>query len=292
MKKVIKFVSLGLSLLLAVSFCFTVSAKTVVKPKKITLSSSAVTVYKNEKITLSVKSVSPKKASASVKWKSSDNSIVTVSSKGKITANNYGTATVTAVSKYNSKVKSKCKITVVPYNNTFPNYKNRMVTTELDKSLNVYSSTDKNAVKSAEENQKKKEKQLGKNETAVISSYTELKSYKKYVKNNFINYSQILNQLNKYKKSYFKTRVLVCNNAMYWDHSNRYSYNVSGVETKVSKVTGKVTAVINVTKTSLMKPDYAYTSDCSYYYNMVFVSFDKNDIPEVEGYKVKFKTVM
>lgn len=277
MKKVLKLVSLVMAISIVLSAAFTVSAKTVVKPKKITLKYSSVNLYVGQNKQLDVKSVSPKNASKSVKWQSSNKSVVTVSSKGKIKAIKNGTATVTAISKYNSKVKAKCKVVVKTYKNTKPKFKNRIISTELD-----------GVMRNSYYNAQKITSQTKESKTVFIESYEDLKEYKTFVKKNYLNNSQILKQLNKYGKSYFKTRSLVCNNAAFWDHSNRYEYSVDYVETKVSVVNGKITAVINVNKRSLMLPDHEYTTDCSFYYKTTFVSFDKKDIKKVQSYKVKF----
>lgn len=78
--------------------------------KHIKLDKSKVTLNKGEKITLKVK-ISPKNAYKKVKWSSSDKNIVTVSSKGKITAKSPGKATIT-VKTIDGKKKAICKVTV------------------------------------------------------------------------------------------------------------------------------------------------------------------------------------
>ena len=67
-------------------------------PKKITLKTTASTVDIKGKVTVSVKSVSPSKASKSVKWKSSNKKIATVSSKGVVTGKKTGKVKITATS--------------------------------------------------------------------------------------------------------------------------------------------------------------------------------------------------
>ncbi len=60
-------------------------------------------------------SVSPSNASnKSVTWKSSDKSILTIDSNGKMKALKTGVVTVTCTSKQNSKIKATCKVTVIP----------------------------------------------------------------------------------------------------------------------------------------------------------------------------------
>ncbi len=76
--------------------------KITVKPAEITKRS--VTLYKGNSYTLKVLG-----ATSKIKWYTSNKSVVTVSSKGKITAKKKGTATITA--KMGNK-KYKCKVTV------------------------------------------------------------------------------------------------------------------------------------------------------------------------------------
>ncbi|MDO5293769.1 MAG: Ig-like domain-containing protein [bacterium] len=82
------------------------------KPTKITLTEKKITLYVKQSTTLKVKSVSPARASKSVTWKSSNSRVATVNSRGKITAKRSGSATITAYSRYNRRVKVSCKVTV------------------------------------------------------------------------------------------------------------------------------------------------------------------------------------
>lgn len=61
---------------------------------------------------LSVGKVSHGNIGKEVKWKSSNSKVAEVSDKGKVSAKKAGTATITAVSKTNSKIKATCKIRV------------------------------------------------------------------------------------------------------------------------------------------------------------------------------------
>ncbi|MGN1131274.1 MAG: Ig-like domain-containing protein [Ruminococcus sp.] len=86
---------------------------TVKQPvKKIKLSSKSITLKvgssKKLKATACPKSANNKK----VKWISSNSKVAKVDSKGNITAVKKGTATISAVAKDGSKVKSTCKVTV------------------------------------------------------------------------------------------------------------------------------------------------------------------------------------
>ena len=82
------------------------------KPKKIYVTPTKKTLTVGNKVKIKVKAVKPKKASKSVKYKSSNKKIATVSSKGVVTAKKAGKATITVTSKKNKKAKAKVKITV------------------------------------------------------------------------------------------------------------------------------------------------------------------------------------
>ena len=82
------------------------------KPKKIYVTPTKKTLTVGKKVKIKVKAVKPKKASKSVKYKSSNKKIATVSSKGVVTAKKAGKATITVTSKKNKKAKAKVKITV------------------------------------------------------------------------------------------------------------------------------------------------------------------------------------
>lgn len=85
-----------------------------VKPKKLTVTSSVSRKVIDVKGTtkISVKSVSPKNASKSVTYKSSNTKIASVSSKGTVTGKKTGSVTITATSKVNKKVKASVKLKV------------------------------------------------------------------------------------------------------------------------------------------------------------------------------------
>ena len=80
--------------------------------KKITLKYSSVNLYVGQNKQLDVKSVSPKNASKSVKWQSSNKSVVTVSSKGKIKAIKKGSCKIKVTTTDGSKITKKIKVTV------------------------------------------------------------------------------------------------------------------------------------------------------------------------------------
>ena len=85
-----------------------------VKPKKLTVTSSVSSKVIDVKGTtkISVKSVSPKNASRSVTYKSSNTKIASVSSKGIVKGKKTGSVTITATSKANKKVKASVKLKV------------------------------------------------------------------------------------------------------------------------------------------------------------------------------------
>jgi len=79
--------------------------QTVEAAEKIKISKTKTTMYVGNTLSLKLKGAKAE----SVKWKSSDPDILTVSSKGKLTALKKGTATITAT--YNEK-KYKCIVTI------------------------------------------------------------------------------------------------------------------------------------------------------------------------------------
>ena len=85
-----------------------------VKPKKLTVTSSVSSKVIDVKGTtkISVKRVSPKNASKSVTYKSSNTKIASVSSKGTVKGKKTGSVTITATSKVNKKVKASVKLKV------------------------------------------------------------------------------------------------------------------------------------------------------------------------------------
>lgn len=85
-------------------------------PQKIVLNHSKLTMFKGQSKVLKVKGVLPSKTSRSVTWSSSNKKVAVVTSKGRVKAKKIGTAKIIAKSKYNSKVKAACKVTI--YNKT------------------------------------------------------------------------------------------------------------------------------------------------------------------------------
>ena len=90
------------------------AAPAVTQPTKVTLNvKSSITLGKKEKVTLKA-TVSPKKASQKVTWKSSKPKIVYVSSKGVITAKGTGTAKITATASNGKKAAVTIKVKNAP----------------------------------------------------------------------------------------------------------------------------------------------------------------------------------
>ena len=117
MKKIVSFM---LVLLLIFTSCIALDTTSVMaatkKPAKITLNYKSTTSYVGGSVKLKVTLVTPKNALKSVKWKSSNTKIATVSSKGVVKSKKSGTVTITATSKVRPSVKAKCKIKI--YNTT------------------------------------------------------------------------------------------------------------------------------------------------------------------------------
>ena len=81
-------------------------------PTKITLNHMSMSTYVGGKVNLKVKAVTPKSASKSVTWKSSNPKIATVTKSGVVNAKKTGNVKITATSKTNRSVKATCKIKV------------------------------------------------------------------------------------------------------------------------------------------------------------------------------------
>lgn len=87
---------------------------TALKPS-IKLSSASEGISKGSSKTLSIKKNPSNIYRSAISWKSSNKKVASVSSKGKVTAKSYGTATISAtVMKGGKKTTLKCKVTVGP----------------------------------------------------------------------------------------------------------------------------------------------------------------------------------
>lgn len=94
-----------MSLLLILAFCFTfIPTVNVEAASKVKINKTKATVYVGKATTLKVSGTKK-----TVKWKTSNKKVATVSSKGKVTAKKAGSATITA--KVSGK-SYKCKVTV------------------------------------------------------------------------------------------------------------------------------------------------------------------------------------
>lgn len=114
MKRSKKMFTVMLALCVALSMAMasvTANAATK-KPKKIYLKATSTTVDIKGKVKVSVYKTKPSKASKSVKWKSSNKKVATVSKSGYVTGKKKGTVKITATSKKSKKVKKAIKIKV------------------------------------------------------------------------------------------------------------------------------------------------------------------------------------
>ena len=132
MKRSKKMFTVMLALCVALSMAMasvTANAATK-KPKKIYLKATSTTVDIKGKVKVSVYKTKPSKASKSVKWKSSNKKVATVSKSGYVTGKKKGTVKITATSKKNKRAKKTIKIKVT-------NLKAKYVTMS-KKSANMY----------------------------------------------------------------------------------------------------------------------------------------------------------
>lgn len=114
MKRSKKMFTVMLALCVALSMAMasvTANAATK-KPKKIYLKATSTTVDIKGKVKVSVYKTKPSKATKSVKWKSSNKKVATVSKSGYVTGKKKGTVKITATSKKNKKAKKTIKIKV------------------------------------------------------------------------------------------------------------------------------------------------------------------------------------
>lgn len=114
MKRSKKMFTVMLALCVALSMAMasvTANAATK-KPKKIYLKATSTTVDIKGKVKVSVYKTKPSKASKSVKWKSSNKKVATVSKSGYVTGKKKGTLKITATSKKNKRAKKTIKIKV------------------------------------------------------------------------------------------------------------------------------------------------------------------------------------
>ena len=264
-------------------------------PKAITLSKTSQTVYIGQKYTLKVKAVTPKKADKDVKWKTSDKKIATVSSKGVVTGKKKGTVTITAVSKSNSKIKAKCKVTVKKFKTTGIKYGGKVL-----------------ALNQAFVNGNPESIQ----DPHIIKTYSELKALKKRIKKTYdiwCYYStsqtnpwyhdedyakgcggdEILEKLDKYDKKFFKTKALYYNcidfTTLIEGQDIDYTFECTKVRKKLTSK-GKLTCFIyvrrkvkNFKKHDEKKNDVHYINDSSAY----FIELNKKDIKGVQNYKLQ-----
>lgn len=123
-------VMLALCVALSMAMASVTANAATKKPKKIYLKATSTTVDIKGKVKVSVYKTKPSKASKSVKWKSSNKKVATVSKSGYVTGKKKGTVKITATSKKSKKVKKTIKIKVT-------NLKAKSVTMNT-KSANMY----------------------------------------------------------------------------------------------------------------------------------------------------------
>lgn len=87
--------------------------------ESVTISQTKVTLEVNRMLTLNA-SVLPTGVDASILWTSSDESVVSVTGTGEITAHKAGSADVTATAKADTSKTAVCKVTVVPEGEGIP----------------------------------------------------------------------------------------------------------------------------------------------------------------------------
>lgn len=264
-------------------------------PKAITLSKTSKTVYIGQKYTLRVKAITPKKADTEVKWKTSDKKIATVNKKGVVTGKKKGTVIITVVSKSNSKIKAKCKVTVKKFKTT--NIKYGGTVFSLDKAY-VNGKTESNQ------------------DPYIIKTYSELKALKKQIKKSYDIWcyyytsqsnpyyqnedfakscagDEILKKLDKYDKKFFKTKALYYNcidfTTLIEGKDIDYSFKCTKVKKKITS-NGKLTCIIYVKrKVEKFKKhnetinNVHYIDDSSAY----FIELNKKDIKGVQKYQLK-----
>lgn len=123
-------VMLALCVALSMAMASVTANAATKKPKKIYIKATSTTVDIKGKVKVSVYKTKPSKASKSVKWKSSNKKVATVSKSGYVTGKKKGTVKITATSKKNKKAKKTIKIKVT-------NLKAKSVTMS-KKSANMY----------------------------------------------------------------------------------------------------------------------------------------------------------
>ncbi len=103
------------------------TAKKTVAPTKVTLNKTSATLVKGKTLTLKA-TLTPSNASTKFTWSSSDKSVATVNSAGKVKALKKGTATITV--KTSNGKKATCKITVITQNEAYENEVIKLVNAE------------------------------------------------------------------------------------------------------------------------------------------------------------------
>ena len=214
-----------------------------------------------------IREVDSKEDLKQFKWSTSDSEVVKVNQMGIITGKKNGCAVVTAVLKENKNVKTSCKVDVKKF---------EVRAIECKKSYT--SSTEKYL------NEKKTYR--------IIKSYDELKQFQKktqkaYVKANGkqakakFQKSAFNKKLNRYKKSYFKSKTL----CIIEDSQSSSSKKVKPGKVRLKQnAKGKIFLQLEVKVKSPGKQENM-TTDMHYY--QYFVEANSKDIKSIQGCNVK-----
>ena len=164
------------------------------RTEKIHFLESNPIIYTKQSSQLRIREIDSKADLKQFKWSTSDSEVVKVNQSGIITGKKNGCAVVTIVSKENKNVKTSCKVSVKKFETRAIGCK-KSYTSSTEKYLNE------------------------KKTYRIIKSYDELKQFQKktqkaYVKANGkqakakFEKSAFNKKLNRYKKSYFKSKTL------------------------------------------------------------------------------------
>lgn len=113
----------------------------------------------------------------------------------------------------------------------------------------------------------------------IVTSYSQLKKLKKYVKGNYNKPKKYLRILNKYNKRYFKKNALVFATGNVDMNSKEYIF--SSLEKKSNKI------IVNIGINYTLKEGMYTTTEIRYSANTYFINIKKSKLKNIK--KVKFK---